>query len=103
MKSDPFDVIAKYQKPVAPVIASSDPTEGRIIAYLIATEVLGADIWLSFRNDFKPDESEPLAVFYADEIWIVAQKTPEQLRELHKVKLVFPECRVIQEGPEAKS
>src|SRR5262249_40931022 len=78
-------------------------TEGPIVAVKIASTVLAADIWLAFKDDFKPDEGEPLAVFYADEIRIVAQKTPEQLREIHKVKLVFPGCRVIQEGPEAKS
>ena len=70
-------------------------TEGLIIAVKIASEVLGADIWLSFRDDFKPDDREPLVVFYADEIPILIQKTPEELREIRKLKVAFgPGSRV---------
>ena len=64
-------------------------TEGAIIAVKIASEVLSADIWLAFKDDFKRDDGEPLAVFYADEIPILAQKTLDQLQEIHKVKLAF--------------
>src|SRR5262245_6319031 len=98
-KMSAFDVAKKYldvetiENP-----PTDDISEGPIIAVKIASTVLGADLWLAFQDDFKPDEIEPLAVFYADEIPLLAQKTPEQLREIHKVKLVFPGCRVLQEG-----
>jgi hypothetical protein len=75
--------------------------EGRIIAYLIASDVLGADIWLALDDSFTADDG--LAVFYADELPFLATKDAETLREIHKVKLAFPGCRVIQEGPEANS
>jgi hypothetical protein len=82
---------------------ADDISEGPIVAVKIASTVLDTDIWLAFKDSFKPDDGEPLAVFYAYEIPILAQKTPEQLREIHKVKLAFPGCRVIQEGPEGSS
>jgi hypothetical protein len=53
----------------------------------IASEVLGADIWLAFRDDFNPGDGK--AVFYAHELPMLRTKTPEQLREIHKVKLAF--------------
>jgi hypothetical protein len=77
-----------------------DATEGTIVAVKIASTVLSAAIWLAFKDNFKPDDGEPLAVFYADEIPILAQKTPDELREIHETKLAYPGCRVIQEGPE---
>jgi hypothetical protein len=64
-----------------------DPTEGRVIAYLIASEVLGSDIWLALDDDFDPKDG--LAVFYAHELPFLREKTPDQLREIHKVKLAF--------------
>jgi len=66
-----------------------DVTEGPIVAVKIASTVLGADIWLVFKDDFKPDDGEHLAVFYAHELRFLKEKTPEQLREIHKVKLAF--------------
>src|SRR5215468_7125749 len=72
-----------------------DVTEGRVIAYLIASEVLGCDIWLALDDDFDPRDR--LAVFYAHEIPLLAEKTPQQLREIHKIKLGFgPGSRVRQ-------
>jgi len=57
---------------------------GEIIAVEIASEVLGAEIWLSFRNDFNPQDGK--AVFYAHELPLLKDKTSEQLREIHRVK-----------------
>ena len=37
---------------------------------------------------------------FAGELAILKTKSPEELREIHKAKLTFPGCRVIQEGPE---
>lgn len=39
-----------------------------------------------------------LAVYYPEEFLELRSKTLEQLKEIHTVKLVFPGCRVIQEG-----
>jgi hypothetical protein len=66
---------------------STDPTEGRVIAYLIASEVLGADIWFALDDSFKPDDG--LAVFYPDELSFLATKDAETLKEIHKNKLTF--------------
>jgi hypothetical protein len=81
-------------KPTPPntVIETIDPTEGRIIAYLIASEVLGADIWFALDDSFKADDG--LAVFYTDELGFLKTKNAEQLKEIHKVKLAFPGSRV---------
>ena len=43
--------------------------------------------------------ADDLARYYAEELSWLANKTPEQLKEIHQVKLVFPGARVIQEGP----
>jgi len=64
-----------------------DPTEGRIIAVEICSEVLQAHIWLAFDISF--DRKDGQAVFYADEIPLLKNKTAEQLREIHKIKLAF--------------
>jgi hypothetical protein len=74
-----------------------DPTEGRIIAVKICSHVLDACIWFSFDPDFKPDDDERLAVFYSDEIPFIADKTVDQLKEIHAWKLAFgPGTRVRQ-------
>jgi hypothetical protein len=69
-------------------------SEGRVIAYLIASEVLGCDIWFAFDDDFNPGDG--LAVFYPDELPFLATKDAETLREIHKYKLAFPGARVRQ-------
>jgi hypothetical protein len=71
-----------------------DVSDGRIIAYLIASEVLGCDIWLALYDSFKADDE--LAIFYADELPFLATKDAETLKEIHKYKLAFPGARVRQ-------
>ena len=77
---------------------SLDPTEGPIVAVKIASSVLSTDIWLAFREDFQPAAGEEaVAVFYAHEIPLLSEKTTQQLREIHRVKLaVGPGSRVRQ-------
>jgi hypothetical protein len=71
--------------------------DGRIIAVKICSRVLDACIWLSFDPEFKPDDDEPLTVFYADEIPFLSGKTTDQLKEIHQWKLrVGPGARVRQ-------
>ena len=59
--------------------------EGQIVAVEIASEVLDAEIWLSFRDDFDPGDGK--AVFYGRELCVLGSKTPEQLRAIHQAKL----------------
>ena len=55
-------------------------------------------LWLLIDRNYHPTDG--LAIYYPEELAELRTKTPGQLREIHKVKLVFPGCRVIQEGPE---
>src|SRR5262245_19198172 len=71
-----------------------DVSEGRIVAYLIASEVLGCDIWFALDDSFEADDG--LAVYYPDELPFLANKDGDTLREIHKVKLTFPGSRVRQ-------
>jgi hypothetical protein len=71
-----------------------DATEGRVIAYLIASEVLGCDIWFALDDSFKADDG--LAVFYPDELAFLATKDTETLKEIHQVKLANGGGRVRQ-------
>ena len=87
MKSDPFYVIAKYQKPTASAVTSTDATEGPIIAVEICSNVLEAHIWLAFDENFNPGDGH--AVFYADELPFLKTKDAQTLKEIHKSKLVF--------------
>jgi DNA-directed RNA polymerase subunit H (RpoH/RPB5) len=66
---------------------SSDITEGRIIAVEICSGVLGAHVWFALDENFEPGDG--LAVFYGHELEILKNKTPEELRELHRIKLSF--------------
>jgi hypothetical protein len=94
-----FDVARKYLDSGV-IEKTPDISEGRIIAVEICSNVLGAHIWLAFDDDFKPGDGQ--AVYYADELPFLATKDAEQLKGIHKAKLAFPGCRVIQEGAEAK-
>jgi hypothetical protein len=100
MKS-PFDIAKKYLEDYpaparAPVVMSTDPTEGRIKAVEICSNVLEAHIWLAFDDDFNPGDGQGQAVFYADELPFLATKDAQTLKEIHKVKLAFGVGRVRQ-------
>lgn len=71
---------------------------GTLRAVLICSALLEDHLWLILDRSFVPTDG--LACYYAEEIPLLKDKTPEELREIHKVKLAFPGCRVIQEGPE---
>ncbi|MCZ6622829.1 MAG: hypothetical protein O7B35_01120 [Deltaproteobacteria bacterium] len=66
----------------------------------IASTVLNDDIWLILDRSFIPHDG--LAVYYPEEIPLLRGKSAEDLSEIHRIKLTFPGCRVIQEGPEGK-
>ena len=67
-----------------PLIASV-VEEGRIIAVEIDSTVLAACIWLAFDDDIGPKDGQ--AVFYVHELEFLKNKTPEQLRKIHALKL----------------
>jgi len=64
-------------------------------AVRICSHLLEDEIWLILDNSFTPNDG--LACYYAEEICYLRTKTAEQIREIHKVKWVFPGCRVVQE------
>jgi len=70
----------------------------KLKAVKICSELLEDRFWLVIDRSYQPTDG--LAIYYPEELAELATKTPEQLREIHKVKLVFPGCRVIQEGAE---
>jgi len=73
----------------------TDISEGCIVAVKICSRVLEGDIWLAFDDDFNPDDGK--AVFYGHELEYLKNKTPDELREIHKIKLAFgPGSRVRQ-------
>jgi hypothetical protein len=67
-------------------------------AIKICSAVLLDHLWLILDRRFEPKDG--LAIYYPEELPAIATKSPEELREIHKVKLKFPGCRVIQEGAE---
>jgi hypothetical protein len=76
---------------------SLDLSEGPVIAVKICSHVLDACVWVAFDENFKPDDDEPLAVFYAREIPLLKDKTADELRQIHRIKLsAFPGSKVVQ-------
>ena len=94
-----------------PEPAPTLPSEGRTVEALeahenetiravkIASRLLNDDIWLILDRSFVPHDG--LACYYPEEIPLLRDKTPEELREIHMTKLAFPGARVIQEGAES--
>jgi hypothetical protein len=93
-RSTSWDDVDKRTLGVKPEAVKVDPTEGPVIAYLIASEVLGCDIWFALDDSFHADDGQ--AVFYPDELPFLATKDAATLKETHKVKLMFPGSRVRQ-------
>ena len=67
-------------------------------AVLICSALLDDHLWLILDRSFVPTDG--LAVYFQEEIPLLKTKTPEDLKQIHKVMLAFPGCRVIQEGAE---
>jgi len=66
----------------------------------VYSRILGAELWLIFERAFDP--LDRFALYYPVEIPLLWDKTPKELRRIHKVKVAFPGCRVIQEGPDGQ-
>lgn len=71
----------------------------KLKAVKLCSAFLEDHLWLVIDASYQPVDC--LAIYYAEELAALGAKTPEQLREIHKVKLTFPGCRVIQEGPKS--
>jgi hypothetical protein len=67
-------------------------------AIKICSAFLEDHLWLVIDRSYQPIDR--LAIYYPEELTELTTKTLEQLREIHKAKLAFPGCRVIQEGAE---
>ena len=70
----------------------------KLKAVKLCSALLEDYLWLIIDRGYQPTDG--LAIYYPEELAELTTKTPEELREIHKVKLVFPGCRVIQEGAE---
>ncbi len=106
------EILALLQSGIMPELVGTVPVKDQsaevtgvheaetIQAVKITSTVLGDDIWLILDRSFIPTDG--LAIYYAEEIPLLRDKTPEDLRQIHKAKLAFPGCRVIQEGAEIR-
>jgi hypothetical protein len=94
---NPFAIAKKYLEPAGEQCASADITEGRIVAVLIESSVLGAEIWFALNDDWRPDPGDQTPVFYAHELEFLKTKDPGTLRKIYATKLAFgPGSRVRQ-------
>ena len=87
-----FDIAEKYLNDPAAAraeIAPADATEGRIIAVLIDSTVLGAEIWFTLDEGFQADPGDKRAVFYASELPALRTKSPDTLRAIHAEKIAI--------------
>ncbi len=60
----------------------------------VYSRILEAELWLIFERVFEPQDN--LGLYYPEEIPLLWDKTPKELRKINKVKLAFPGCRLIQ-------
>ncbi len=72
--------------------------DGTLRAVLICSDLLEDHLWLIIDRSFTPKDD--CAIYYPEELPLLKDKTPEDLRQIHEAKLAFPGCRVIQEGVE---
>lgn len=86
------------QGPLNTPIADEVRKDGALQGVLIYSTLFEDSLWLVRDNSFIPTDG--LAIYYPEELPLLKTKTPEELREIHRVKLAFPGCRVIQEGAE---
>jgi len=80
------------------VVEAVGTQDGILQAVKICSALLEDHLWLIIDRSFTPADDS--AIYYPEELPELKKKNLEDLRQIHKVKLVFPGCRVIQEGPE---
>jgi hypothetical protein len=88
------ETIAQELPPSAWIAEEIRDEVDNLRAVRIRSAFLEDQFWLIIDRTFKPQDNR--AVYYPEELHELRTKTPEQLREIHKIKLAFPSCRVIQ-------
>lgn len=78
--------------------AAKSLREGSWGALMIRSKVLGGElIWVvQNEEEARAVRGDGRAIYFADEIELLKTKTPEQIHDIHKAKLVFPGSRVVQ-------
>jgi hypothetical protein len=74
--------------------SNAEPESDRIVLAEICSGALEDHIRLALGPDFDPKDGQ--AIYYVDELPVLKTKTLEQLKAIHKVKLVFPGSKVRQ-------
>ena len=83
--SNPFSVAEKYLDQSSQT-SVADPTEGRIIAVLIDSPIVGP-VWFALDDGWKSGDDIP--VFYASEIPHLQKMSGEELRKRYEQKLAL--------------
>lgn len=68
--------------------------DGTLRAVKLFSTLIQTSLWVVIDRTFLC--SDELACYYPEEIIVLRNKTREQLREIHRAKLVFPGCRIVQ-------
>ena len=76
------------------IVQEARGENGELRAVLICSAVLEDHLWLILDREFTPHDG--LACYYAEEIPLLKGKSLEDLKLIHKTKLIFPGCRVVQ-------
>ena len=92
---------AKAEAPLRAWIVQeiADPATRLLLAVELCSALLEDHLWVVIDRSFDPKDG--LAIYCPEELPELKNKSPEQLREIHNVKLAFPGARVIQEGVES--
>ncbi len=90
--------IAEDQPLRAWVVDRVHGDDGTLRAVLFCTALLADHLWLILDRSFTP--LDDLAQYYSEELPELKKKSLEELQQIHRYKLVYPGCRIIQEGPE---
>ena len=72
--------------------------DGKLRAVLICSALLHDDFWVVWDRSFEPKDN--LVIYFGEELSLLKTKTPKEIVEIHKYKLEFPRCRIIQEATE---
>ena len=78
----------------ARVVERVHGADGTLRAVLICSDLLEDHLWLILDRTFAPMDS--LAQYYPEELPLLKDKTPEELRQIHMAKLEFRGPRVVQ-------
>ncbi len=97
------DSIQPQDEDLAPirawVVEEVRADNGKLRAVLIFSGMLEAHLWMIRDRSFQPNDG--MACYFAEEIPLLKGKSLEDLKLIHQTKLIFPGCRVVQEGAEA--